>query len=57
MPVTSFALLVLSALVALVLALWALSSWGALTVLGVILGLVLFGLWAAAPMPNDDSTT
>lgn len=55
MPVTSFALLVLTALVALMLALWAMSSWG-LIVVPVLALLVLFGRWAAAPVQYDDST-
>ncbi|MBP0481877.1 hypothetical protein [Sagittula salina] len=57
MPVTSFALLVFAALVALVLALWALSSWGALAVLAILILVAAFGLWAAAPVPHDDKTT
>lgn len=57
MPVTSFALLVLVAVAAIAMALWAMSNWGLLTVLSVILLLVVFGRWAAAPVPNDDSPT
>ncbi|WP_425070498.1 hypothetical protein [Sagittula sp. S175] len=57
MPVTSVALLVLTALAALVLALWAMSSWGVLTVLAGLFLIAAFGLWAAAPVPNDDSAT
>lgn len=57
MPVTSVALLVLSALAAVALAFWALSSWGLLTVLAILLLIAAFGLWAAAPVPHDDSTT
>lgn len=57
MPVTSFALLVLSAVVATIFTLWAMSIWGVLTVLPVVLLCVLFGRWAMAHVPHDDSTT
>jgi hypothetical protein len=55
MPVTSFALLVFSAVIALVIALWAMSSWGFLTVLPILIAGVAFGLWAMEPVANDDA--
>ncbi len=54
MPVTSFALLVCSAVIALIFALWALTSWGVLTVLPILIIAVAIGLWAMAPVANDD---
>ncbi|MGR3371109.1 MAG: hypothetical protein ACU0CC_05255 [Sagittula sp.] len=57
MPVTSFAMIVCSAICAAVLALWALSSWGILPVVPILLVLVLIARWAMAPVPYDDSTS
>lgn len=54
MPVTFFALLILAVLSAAALTLWALSSWGLLTVLPVLLALALLARWGLAHVPHDD---
>ncbi|MFW2586806.1 hypothetical protein [Sagittula sp. SSi028] len=54
MPVTSFALLVLSGLVALIFAGWAFVNWGSLTFAAVVLVVIAIARWAAAPMPHHD---
>jgi hypothetical protein len=57
MPVTSFALLLLSACLAAVFTVWAVSAWGVMTVLPALLLLVLLARWALAPVPHDDGHT
>lgn len=57
MPVTSFALLILAVLIAALLTVWAMSSWGVLTVLPVLLAVALLARWALAHVPYDDSRT
>ncbi|MDU8911472.1 hypothetical protein [Aestuariicoccus sp. MJ-SS9] len=54
MPVTSFALLILAVLMAAALTVWAVSAWGALTVLPVLMVLALAARWAMAHVPHDD---
>jgi len=54
MPVTSFALLVCSAVAVAVIMVWAVSTWGVVTVLPVVILLALVGLWAMSPVPHDD---
>lgn len=55
MPVTSFALLIIAALVALALTIWALSAWGVAAVVTVLLCLALAARWAMARVGHDDS--
>ncbi|BBU56862.1 MULTISPECIES: hypothetical protein [Mameliella] len=57
MPVTSFALLVCAVIVAAGLTVWAVSSFGVLTVVPVLLALALLARWALAHVPYDDSRT
>ena len=57
MPVTSFALLVFSVVMAAALTVWAMSSFGVLTVLPIVLALALIARWAMAHVPHDDSRT
>jgi len=57
MPVTSLALLLISAVSATGLTLWAISAWGATTVLPLLAGLALFARWAMADVPFDDGQT
>ncbi len=54
MPVTSFALLVFSVVAAAALTIVAMSTWGVLTVLPVLLCLALAIRWAVAHVPYDD---
>lgn len=55
MPVTSIALLILAALGALVLTIWALSAWGIAAVVTVLLCLALAARWAMTRVGHDDS--
>ncbi|MFZ7089686.1 hypothetical protein [Primorskyibacter sp. 2E233] len=55
MPVTSFALLVLSVIAAAALTIWAMSAWGMLTVLPLLLFVALVARWAMAHVPHDDN--
>ncbi|WP_300434326.1 hypothetical protein [uncultured Mameliella sp.] len=57
MPVTSFALLVCAVIVAAALTVWAVSSFGVLTVVPVLLAIALLARWALAHVPYDDSCT
>jgi hypothetical protein len=57
MPVTSFALIVCATVAAAILTLWAMTSFGVLTVLPVLLALALLARWAMAHVPHDDSRT
>ncbi len=57
MPVTSFAMLIFCVIAAAALTVWALSAWGALTVLPVLLCLALAARWALAHVPHDDGQT
>ncbi|SMX48403.1 hypothetical protein [Maliponia aquimaris] len=57
MPVTIFALLVCSVVLAAALTVWAMSSFGILTVLPILLALALLARWAMAHVPHDDSRT
>ncbi|MBW4982219.1 hypothetical protein KZZ07_06645 [Mameliella sp. CS4] len=57
MPVTSFALLVCAVIVAAALTVWAVSSFGVLTVVPVLLAIALLARWALAHVPYDDSRT
>jgi hypothetical protein len=54
MPVTSFALLVLTVIATVVLTVWALSAWG-LTVVPLLLVTGLLARWAMMPISHDDS--
>ena len=56
MPVTSFALLVCAVICMTLLTVWAMSSFGVLTVLPVLLALLLLGRWAMAHVPHDDNS-
>ena len=53
MPVTSFALVLISVLAAAALTVWAFTAWGAAFV-PVLLILALFARWAMAHVPYDD---
>ncbi|WP_169795921.1 hypothetical protein [Pseudoponticoccus marisrubri] len=55
MPVTSFALLLCAVIAAAALTLWAMSAWGVLTVLPVLIVAVLCARWGLAHVPYDDS--
>ncbi|MCT4608704.1 MAG: hypothetical protein N4A70_05805 [Pelagimonas sp.] len=55
MPVTSFALLVLTVIATVVLTVWALSAWG-LTVVPLLLVTGLLARWAMMPISHDDSS-
>lgn len=57
MPVTSFALLVCAVVSAAALTVWAMTSFGVLTVLPVLLALALLARWAMAHVPYDNSRT
>ncbi|WP_323769197.1 hypothetical protein [Antarctobacter sp.] len=57
MPVTSFALLVCAVVLAAGLTVWAMSSFGVLTVIPVLLALALLARWAMAHVPHDDTRT
>ncbi len=57
MPVTSFALLICAVVSAAAVTVWAMSSFGVLTVLPVLLALALLARWAMAHVPHDDSRT
>jgi predicted RND superfamily exporter protein len=57
MPVTSFTLLIGFAVMATALTFWAMSSFGVLTVLPVLLALAVIARWALAHVPYDDSRT
>ncbi|WP_305968182.1 MULTISPECIES: hypothetical protein [unclassified Mameliella] len=57
MPVTSFALLVCAVIMAAGLTVWAVSSFGVLTVVPVLLAIALLARWALAHVPYDDSRT
>lgn len=57
MPVTSFALMVCAVIFAAGLTVWAMSSFGVLTVAPILLALVLVARWALAHVPHDDSRT
>jgi hypothetical protein len=55
MPVTTFALLILSVIGAAALTVWAMSAWGFLNIVPILLCLVLVARWALAHVPHDDS--
>lgn len=55
MPVTSFALMIFSVIAAGGLTVWALNTWGALTVLPLLIVLGVAARWAMAHVPYDDS--
>lgn len=57
MPVTSFALLVCAVIAAAALTVWAVSSFGVLTMVPVLLAIALLARWALAHVPYDDSRT
>ena len=54
MPVTSFAMLIISVLLAAALTVWAMTAWGVMTVLPILLVLGLLARWALAHVPHDD---
>ena len=56
MPVTSFALLVFSLVCLAALTVWAVGTWGFMTVFPVVLALGLLARWALAHVPHDDGT-
>jgi uncharacterized membrane protein len=56
MPVTSLALLVFSLICVAGLMLWAVGTWGFVTMLPILLALVLVARWALAHVPHDDGT-
>ncbi|MFW2541650.1 hypothetical protein ACN2XU_03330 [Primorskyibacter sp. 2E107] len=55
MPVTSFALLILAVIAAAALTIWAVTAWGMLTVLPLLLCVALIARWAMAHVPHDDT--
>ncbi|WP_425101280.1 hypothetical protein [Tropicibacter sp. S64] len=55
MPVTSFALLILSVLAAAALTIWAVTAWGMMTVLPLLISVALIARWAMAHVPHDDN--
>ena len=57
MPVTSFAMIVFLVIAAAALTVWALSAWGLLTVLPILLLAALVARWALAHVPYDDHRT
>lgn len=56
MPVTSLALVVFSLICAGLIAIWAVGTWGFLTMLPVLLALAVLARWALAHVPHDDGT-
>ncbi len=54
MTATSFALAILAALAGLALTIWALSAWGPLVVVPVLLCLALIAIWAFSHVEYDD---
>ncbi|MDJ0822112.1 MAG: hypothetical protein QNJ09_09950 [Paracoccaceae bacterium] len=54
MPVTSFAMLIIVVLAAAALTVWAISAWGMMTVVPILLVLALLARWALAHVPHDD---
>ena len=57
MPVTSFAMLIIVVLAAAALTVWAISAWGMMTVVPILLVLALLARWALAHVPHDDRHT
>ncbi|WP_168797948.1 hypothetical protein [Pacificoceanicola onchidii] len=55
MPVTSFVILILSVIAAAGLTIWAVTAWGMLTVLPLLISLALIARWAMAHVPHDDN--
>lgn len=54
MPVTTFALLVLTVLALAGLTVWAIQAWGGVTVLAVLIVLGLAARWALSEAPQDE---
>ncbi|QFT62845.1 hypothetical protein SAMN05421853_10855 [Roseivivax halotolerans] len=57
MPVTSFALTILLVIAAAALTVWAMSAFGLLAVMPVLIVLVLALRWGLGHVPFDDSHT
>ncbi|SIS78180.1 hypothetical protein SAMN05421759_103217 [Roseivivax lentus] len=55
MPVTSFALMILLVIAAAALTVWAMSAFGILAVLPVLLVVGLLARWGLEHVPYDDS--
>lgn len=55
MPVTSFALLLVSVIAAAAVTVLAMSAWGALNVVPVLLVVALLARWGLAQVPFDDT--
>ncbi|PYG34424.1 hypothetical protein [Pelagimonas varians] len=55
MPVTSFALLLVSVIAAAAVTVMAVSAWGVVNVLPVLLIVALLARWGLAHVPFDDS--
>lgn len=55
MPVTSFALIIVSVLCAAALTVLAMSTWGVTTVLPGLVIVALLARWGLAQVPYDDS--
>ncbi|MCR8547331.1 hypothetical protein M4578_05800 [Salipiger sp. P9] len=54
MPVTHFVTLIIAVLALAGLTIWAFLSWGAGTVIPLLLALALLARWAMAPVATDD---
>ncbi|MHA6344124.1 hypothetical protein [Roseivivax sp. CAU 1761] len=57
MPVTSFTLLLAFVLCAALLTVWAISAWGALTILPVLIVAAALARWGLGHVPFDDRHT
>ncbi|MCE0507131.1 MULTISPECIES: hypothetical protein [unclassified Roseivivax] len=57
MPVTSFALTILLVVAAAALTVWAMSAFGVLAVMPVLLVVALIARWGLGHVPYDDSHT
>ncbi|MGY9045797.1 hypothetical protein P775_14590 [Puniceibacterium antarcticum] len=55
MPVTSFALTILAVIFAAALTVWAMTAWGFLTVVPMVMAVGLIARWALGRVPYDDS--
>lgn len=54
MPVTTFVTMIFAVLAATGLTVWAFLSWGAGTVIPLLLALALLARWGLAPVASDD---
>ena len=57
MPVTSFSLTIIAVVLAAALTVWAVTAWGFLTVISLIMAVALVARWALGHVSHDDSHT